>query len=67
MEDGMEDFWYGMEWKISGVEWNCMEDGRFTFHSIVCPACRWRAAQGCQIGDSWPISKNFVIFNCAGH
>jgi len=26
MEDGMEDFWYGMEWKISGMEWNCMED-----------------------------------------
>jgi len=23
---GMEDFWYGMEWKISGMEWNCMED-----------------------------------------
>jgi len=21
MEDGMEDFWYGMEWKISGMEW----------------------------------------------
>ena len=42
MEDGMEDFWYGMEWKISCMEWNCMEDfacyGRFSFHSIVCPA-----------------------------
>jgi len=42
MEDGMEGFWYNMEWKISGMEWNCMEDfdcyGRFTFHSIVCPA-----------------------------
>jgi len=34
--------WYGTEWKISGMEWSCMEDfacyGRFTFHSIVCPA-----------------------------
>jgi len=31
-----------MEWKISRMEWNCMEDfacyGRFTFHSIVGPA-----------------------------
>jgi len=36
---------FGMEWKISGMEcivWNILpatEDGRFTFHSIVCPAC----------------------------
>jgi len=22
----MEDFLYGMEWKISGMEWNCLED-----------------------------------------
>jgi len=22
----MEDFWHGMEWKISGMEWNCMDD-----------------------------------------
>jgi len=38
MEDGMKDFWYVMEWKISSMEWICMEDfacyGRFTFHSI---------------------------------
>jgi len=44
MEDGMEDFWYAMEWKISGMEWNCMEDfacyGRrkiyIPFHSMPC-------------------------------
>jgi len=43
MEDGMEDFLYGMEWKISGTEWNdmedvaCygMEDGGFTLHYIT--------------------------------
>jgi len=39
-----------MEWKILGMVWNgrfylwnwkilpAVEDGRFTFHSIVCPA-----------------------------
>jgi len=44
MEDGMEDFWYGMEWKISGMEWNCMEDFEcyrrwkiyIPFHSMPC-------------------------------
>jgi len=44
MEDEMEDFWYDMEWKISGIEWNCMEDfacyGRWKicipFHSMPC-------------------------------
>jgi len=34
MEDGMEDFLYGMEWKISGTEWNDMED-------VACYG-RWR-------------------------
>jgi len=42
MEDGMEDFRYGMEWKISGMDWNGMEDfacyGRWKiyipFHSM---------------------------------
>ena len=34
----MEDFWYDMEWKISGMEWICLQDfacyGRFPFHSM---------------------------------
>jgi len=46
MEDVMEYLWYGMEWNgrfqvWNGIVWEilpAMEDGRFTFHSIVCPA-----------------------------
>jgi len=41
----MEDFWYGREWNgrfqvWNGIVWKilpAMEDGRFTFDSIVCP------------------------------
>ena len=36
MENGMEDFWYGME-----MEWKKianMEYGKIVFHSIPCPA-----------------------------
>ena len=34
--NGIFQVWNGIVWKILPA----MEDGRFAFHSIVCPACR---------------------------
>jgi len=28
--------WYGMEWKISGMEWNCMEDFAYYGRLKIC-------------------------------
>jgi len=55
-----------MVWKISGMEWNCMEDfacyGRFTFHSIVCPGSKSDNTIQCFVCRS--ISVFVVDFTC---
>jgi len=35
--NGRFQVWNGIVWKILPA----MEDGRFTFHSVICPVCKY--------------------------